>query len=73
MMMLEVDTERRLKAIPLSRQAICPTCGAHTTMIYVGDQKWPTKVAAVMGIEPTVKLWECTTCLTTITESKPKR
>lgn len=49
----------------------CDFCGQHTTFTYLGEQYWPEKVAARMGISPVVRLWDCSTCKTTVTTTTP--
>jgi len=52
----------------VKRERTCPTCGVKTTFTYLGDQRWPPKVAKKMNMPEVVHLWQCGHCQTTITE-----
>jgi len=47
----------------------CPTCGQHAQFIFIGEQRWPPRVVAATGVGPTVHLWMCSRCQTTLTET----
>jgi hypothetical protein len=48
---------------PIAR---CPTCDAHTTFIYLGEQHYPERVARAAGMTPVVHVWRCHDCQTTL-------
>jgi hypothetical protein len=51
----------------LPRQAHCPSCDQYTAFTFLGEQRWPEKVAEKLGIPAVVEQWLCGTCHTTIT------
>ncbi len=50
------------------REGICPTCAQQTTFTFLGEQRWPAKVAQAAGLPELIHLWTCDTCQTTLTE-----
>jgi hypothetical protein len=44
----------------------CPSCGAMTVFTFIGVQRWPRRVAQMMGTKETITLWKCGNCQTTI-------
>jgi|FLYN01.1.fsa_nt_gi ribosomal protein S27AE len=52
----------------MPREACCPTCGHPTQFTFLGEQRWPEKVAQTLGIPAVVEQWLCGQCHTTITE-----
>lgn len=50
-----------------SANGFCMACQQQASLMYMGQQEWPAKVAAAMGISPIVTLWRCGHCYTTIT------
>ncbi len=50
------------------RQGVCPTCGQFATFTFLGEQRWPPRVAEAMGFTEVMHLWTCSECLTTISE-----
>ncbi len=59
------NTSLKLK----TRRGQCPTCGQHAQFIFIGEQQWPPRVVAATGVGPTVHLWMCSRCQTTLTET----
>ena len=55
------------KTGPLPRRTVCPTCKRMVEFHFVGAQRWPERVARMLGIPATMKLWRCGTCKTTLT------
>jgi hypothetical protein len=55
-------------APPASRSGCCPSCGHQTQFNYLGEQRWPERVAKAAGISPVVRLWDCQQCHSTISE-----
>jgi len=45
----------------------CPSCDEHTAFTFIGEQRWPEKVAEKLGIPAVVQQWLCGKCHTTIT------
>ncbi len=69
-----MDTTRNLsretgQPIP-PRQAHCPSCGERAWFTFLGEQRWPEKVAQALGMPTVVEQWLCGACQTTITEAK---
>ncbi len=54
--------------IPAPREGLCPTCGHETHFIFLGEQRWPEKVAAKLGLPPVMLQWSCESCHTTLSE-----
>ena len=52
----------------LSRSARCPGCGDLVHFTFLGEQRWPEKVAQALGVPTVVKQWLCSQCHTTVTE-----
>jgi RNA polymerase subunit RPABC4/transcription elongation factor Spt4 len=46
----------------------CPSCHQTAHFDYIGIQHWPLETARAMGIAPSVALYECTHCKTSVTE-----
>ncbi|GAB4516786.1 MAG: hypothetical protein OHK0046_22700 [Anaerolineae bacterium] len=61
---------------PTIRQAekaiteVCENCGNEDVFEYLGEQRWPERVAAALGIDPVVSVWRCRHCHTTITHHR---
>jgi hypothetical protein len=45
----------------------CPTCRAQKGFTFMGEQRWPERVAKQLGTASIVMLWRCEACQTTIT------
>jgi len=54
------------------REGQCPTCGEQTHFIFLGQQRWPEKVAAKLGLPPVMLQWSCERCHTTLSEPEPQ-
>ena len=52
------------------RLAVCPSCGCESLFSYAGITCWPERVAQLAGIDPDVRLWNCTGCDTTLCEQE---
>jgi hypothetical protein len=52
--------------VPQCKIARCPNCDRHSSFIYRGQQHWSERVAKAAGMTPTVHLWMCDTCQTTV-------
>ena len=50
------------------REGCCPSCGQHTHFIFLGEQRWPERVAAKLGLPPVMLQWSYESCHTTISE-----
>jgi ribosomal protein L37AE/L43A len=50
------------------RDGICPTCGHYTRFRFVGEQRWPERVAVRLGVSPINRIWQCSHCQTTLSE-----
>jgi hypothetical protein len=50
------------------REGYCPSCGQPSHFIYLGEQRWPEKVAAALGLSPVMLQWSCQICHTTLSE-----
>lgn len=57
------------KTVRVKKTAVCPTCQQHSTFEYMGEQRWPEKVAKAANIPPVTQVWSCTCCLTTLLEN----
>ncbi len=55
---------------PPGRLAICPSCGCKSLFTYAGITHWPERVARKVGVDPDVRLWNCTGCDTTLCEQE---
>lgn len=66
-MMCTTQTTQSIKDKPPPRQAVCSSCGQPTTLTYVGEQRWPARVAERLGVAPVAHLWRCERCQTTLT------
>jgi hypothetical protein len=54
---------------PTDREAGCPTCGRRTRFSFLGEQRWPLRVAEAAGLEsPVIRLWNCQACNSTVCE-----
>jgi hypothetical protein len=53
------------------RAGHCPTCGQETHFIFLGEQRWPEKVAAKLGLPAVMLQWSCESCHTTLSEPAP--
>jgi len=51
-----------------TQEGVCPTCGSYTTFVFLGEQRWPPRVAEKLGLAPIMLLWTCGHCQTTISE-----
>lgn len=58
------DTQER------TRTGMCPTCGCEATFTFVGEQRWPEKVARAAGLPVVTQLWTCNCCNTTLAEAQ---
>jgi hypothetical protein len=52
--------------------ASCPSCGKEAKFHYIGEQKWPVRIARAAGFPPILKLWLCSQCESTISEPSLK-
>ncbi|MCU0497669.1 MAG: phage terminase large subunit family protein [Anaerolineae bacterium] len=43
----------------------CPTCGHYSAFTWIGEQRYPERVAKITGIDK-VNLWRCEHCMTTV-------
>jgi hypothetical protein len=59
------DEHTRLRP---AREGNCPTCGKATRFIFLGEQRWPEKVAAKLDLPAIMLQWRCEHCQTTLTE-----
>jgi hypothetical protein len=48
--------------------AHCPSCRTWSMFRLVGKQHWPAEVARLAGLPPTIYLYGCGTCGSTISE-----
>jgi hypothetical protein len=48
----------------------CPTCRQETRFQYLGEQRYPERVAQKLNINPVVMLWRCENCHTTMSENE---
>jgi len=46
----------------------CPSCQKISSFVYIGQQKWPEKVARKMGVPQLIRLYVCQSCKTTVSE-----
>lgn len=51
------------------RFSFCASCRTRRRFQYVGEQRWPERVAKVTGLPAVVQLWQCCTCRTSVTRS----
>jgi hypothetical protein len=58
-------TERHIAKVV---EGHCPSCGYIGHFNFIGTQKWPPDVAIRLGVEPSVALYQCENCLTTVSE-----
>jgi hypothetical protein len=56
----------RSKTGTLYMQAVCPSCHELTGFRFLGQQKWPERVAEILGKPLSVTLWRCGHCETTV-------
>jgi len=54
-------------------EARCPSCHQVSRFTYCGEQHWPPKVAEMLGLPTTIRLWVCGNCESTITEPNLKK
>ena len=47
-------------------EADCPSCHHHATFTFIGQQKFPEKVAQKIGLPSVIFLWHCSECQTTL-------
>lgn len=66
-MMRDTNTTTNKRVLP-PRHGQCPTCGHETRFIFLGEQRWPEKVAAKLGLPPVMLQWSCESCHTTLSE-----
>lgn len=59
------STEKR--SLP-PKEGFCPTCGEHVHFTFLGEQRWPAKVAAALGFSGVMLQWTCESCKTTLSE-----
>lgn len=52
-----------------TKWAICPACRQAGQFQHNGDQRWPPAVAAAHSLPPTIALWTCPHCRTTLSET----
>ena len=50
------------------RPGYCTTCETDTHFVFLGEQRWPEKVAAKLGFSPVMLQWTCQCCNTTVSE-----
>ena len=63
------NTTHNNKALPvLLDRDYCPSCGEQAHFTFLGEQRWPEKVAQALGIPTLVQQWICSACHTTFTE-----
>ncbi len=51
-----------------THEGVCPTCGSYTRFDFLGEQRWPPRVAEKLGLSPVMFLWTCGNCQTTISQ-----
>ena len=61
------DLEQTKRTFP-PRDAVCPTCGEWAHFTFLGEQRWPPRVAAALGLSEVMLQWTCSKCHTTISE-----
>lgn len=72
---MDVSKQKRQQHRPLltpipGRLVTCPSCGTYTVFTYVGKQIWPERIAKAAGVPSTMRLWECSHCHTTLSETE---
>lgn len=49
--------------------ATCPTCRRSGEFEFLGEQRWPRDVAAIVNLPSVINLWGCPHCHSTISET----
>lgn len=65
---LPPQQKNTVSAVLPPREGFCPTCEQPTHFTYLGEQRWPEKVAAKLGLPAVMLQWTCECCHTTVTE-----